>query len=203
MKTQALLRNVVAMGFEGCDTDEGAAEVMALSHRDRRLVADTALHLSHLQPGDDNTRAREIVAEALRRGDEADYWRDATVADDRPKARSVTGNGTSAVSGSPSAWKRTDMSATSNPTEAAGNGSVTAHSLLNSSAVVSMGISTLLTLWDHLPVIEREHLLRHMEAHATTVDDGLKLLTLGLDSGVALPRPGSNDSAKRSQANAT
>jgi hypothetical protein len=121
VKTQALLRNVVTMGFEGCDTAEGAAEVMALSHRDRRLVADTALHPSHLQPGDDNP----------------------------------------------------------------------------------MGISTLLRLWDHLPVIEREHLLRHMEAHATTVDDGLKLLTLGLDSGVALPRPGSNDSAKRSQANAT
>jgi hypothetical protein len=180
VRTQSLLHNLVAMGFEGRNTDEGAAEVMALSRRDRHLVAETARRLSRLQLGDDNIRAREIVAEALRRGDEAHYWRDAIATDRREKARSVTGN---------------DASATSSPIEAAGIGSVTAHSLLNSSAVVSMGISTLLRLWDSLPAAERTRLLVHMEAHATTVNDGLKLLTRGLDSEVALSHTRSNGSA--------
>src|SRR3954463_8681840 len=62
-----------------------------------------------------------------------------------------------------------------------GHEGVAAHGLLNSSSVVCMGISTLLRLWDHLPVPERQHLLQQMAAHATAVDDGLKLLTLGHD----------------------
>ena len=90
------------MGLDGCDTDEGAVEMMALSHRNRGLVAETALHLSHLQPDDDVTRAREIVVEALRRGDEADYWREVIAANRDGEARSVTGNTTSAGTASPS-----------------------------------------------------------------------------------------------------
>lgn len=92
-----------------------------------------------------------------------------------------------------------DVSARSRPKRTVGLGSVAAHRLLNSSAVVAMGISTLLRLWDSLPTAERTNLLLRMESHATTVDDGLKLLTLGLDSEVPLPPPSSNGSTGRSQ----
>jgi hypothetical protein len=87
------------------------------------------------------------------------------------------------------------VSATPKSQEAAAEGSVAAHYLLNSSAVVSMGISTLLSLWDSLPAADREHLLLHMAAHATTVDEGLKLLTRGLDSEAPPPPASSNGSA--------
>ena len=179
MRTQSLLRNAVAMGVERCDTDEGAVEVMALSHRDRRLVVETVLNLSDLQPSDDNTRAREIVAEALRRGDEGGFWWEATLTDGRREARSAAGN-----------RPRADESATSRPNETAGIGPVAAHRLLNSSAVVSMGISTLLRLWDSLPAEQRTHLLSHMATHAATVDDCLKLLSRGLDAEAASVPPG-------------
>jgi len=161
--------HALAMGVADADTDEGAVEMLALSHRDRGLVSETIDRLSYLQEGDDIAHACEIVIEALRRGDEADYWRD-------DAATSDTG----------------------------AMGAVAAHRLLNSSAVVSMGISTLLRLWDSLPATESKHLLLHMATHATAVDVGLKLLTLGLDSEVPPPPARSNGSAGRSvEANAT
>jgi hypothetical protein len=43
---------------------------------------------------------------------------------------------------------------------------VTAHGLLNSSAVVSMGITTLQAHWDGMKSAEREHLLGRMFTHA-------------------------------------
>src|SRR4051812_49974631 len=63
------------MGVAGADTDEGAVEMLALSHRDRVFLSETIDRLSYLQAGDDIAHACEIVIEALRRGDEADYWR--------------------------------------------------------------------------------------------------------------------------------
>ena len=56
---------------------------------------------------------------------------------------------------------------------------VTAHGLLNSSAVVSMGITTLQAHWDGMPDPERAHLLQRMLAHASFLDDRLKGLTQG------------------------
>jgi hypothetical protein len=62
------------MGVADADTDEGAVELMALSHRDRRLVAETTQRLGYLLPGHDITHACDIVVEALRRGDACGYW---------------------------------------------------------------------------------------------------------------------------------
>jgi diguanylate cyclase (GGDEF)-like protein len=56
---------------------------------------------------------------------------------------------------------------------------ITAHGLLNSSAVVSMGITTLQAHWDKMPGPERLHLLQRMLAHASFLDDRLKGLTQG------------------------
>ncbi|MCU1450681.1 MAG: diguanylate cyclase/phosphodiesterase & domain with sensor(s) [Acidimicrobiales bacterium] len=56
---------------------------------------------------------------------------------------------------------------------------VAAHGLLNDSAVVSMGITTLQTHWNDLPAPDRMHLLERMLTHASSMDDGLKDLTQG------------------------
>jgi hypothetical protein len=74
MRAQSLVGHVVAMGITHADIDEGAVEMLALSHRDRRLVAETTQRLRYLQAGDDVTLACEIVAEALRRGDASRFW---------------------------------------------------------------------------------------------------------------------------------
>jgi diguanylate cyclase (GGDEF)-like protein len=65
---------------------------------------------------------------------------------------------------------------------------VTAHGLLNSSAVVAMGITTLQAHWDGMEGPERAHLLQRMLAHASFVDDRLKGLTQGRLS-LATPSP--------------
>jgi hypothetical protein len=66
---------------------------------------------------------------------------------------------------------------------------VAAHGLLNSSAIVSMGIATLQERWDGLSPAQREHLLSRMAKHAASVDDGLKRLTLGnMDPAASLDR---------------
>jgi GGDEF domain-containing protein len=57
---------------------------------------------------------------------------------------------------------------------------VAAHTLLNSSAVVSMGITTLLAQHDELASPARRHLLERMLAHATRVDQRLKGITRGV-----------------------
>jgi hypothetical protein len=57
---------------------------------------------------------------------------------------------------------------------------VAAHTLLNSSAVVAMGITTLLAQHDELTSPERRHLLERMLAHATRVDQRLKGITRGV-----------------------
>jgi hypothetical protein len=56
---------------------------------------------------------------------------------------------------------------------------VVAHRLLNSSAVVWMGITTLQAHWDGMPSLQRAHLLERMLAHASVIDDRLKDLTWG------------------------
>lgn len=196
--------HAIAMGVADADTDEGAVEMLALSRRDRVLLSETIDRLTYLQAGDDIAHACEIVIEALRRGDEADYWRDDAATGGRREARSVTGNSPAPGLPSPCAWVTVGMVAETRPIDTAGMGAVAAHRLLNSSAVVSMGISTLLRLWDSLPATESKHLLVHMATHATAVDDGLKLLTLGLDSEVPPPPRTPNGSAGPSlEANAT
>ena len=62
------------MGVAGADTDEAAVEMLALSARDRVLVAETVQRLGYLRPGDDVTHACDIVDETLRRGDACGYW---------------------------------------------------------------------------------------------------------------------------------
>jgi hypothetical protein len=74
VRTQSVVGHVVAMGITGADVDEGAVELMALAHRDRRVVAETTQRLRYLLPGDDITLACEIVVEALRRGDASRFW---------------------------------------------------------------------------------------------------------------------------------
>jgi len=66
---------------------------------------------------------------------------------------------------------------------------VAAHRLLNASAVVSMGIATLLRLGDQLPPGEVELLLQGMAVHAAMVDEGLKNLTRGTDGDGAAGVP--------------
>ena len=56
---------------------------------------------------------------------------------------------------------------------------VAAHRLLNSSAVVSMSIMTLLANWDAMQADDRVHLLQRMLKHASSMDDRLKGLTQG------------------------
>ena len=60
---------------------------------------------------------------------------------------------------------------------------VAAHRLLGSSAVVFMGIGTLLHMGDRLPPQEQEWLLHRMADHASIVDNGLKHLAQGQDPG--------------------
>ena len=60
-----------------------------------------------------------------------------------------------------------------------GASAVLAHTLLNSSAVVSMGITTLEAHWDALLGTERLHLLQRMLTHASLIDVRLKELTRG------------------------
>jgi GGDEF domain-containing protein len=56
---------------------------------------------------------------------------------------------------------------------------VTAHGLLNSSAVVSLGIDTLHENWDQISGEDREHLLERMQVHSTSIDDRLREITQG------------------------
>jgi len=59
---------------------------------------------------------------------------------------------------------------------------VAAHRLLNSSAVVSMAITTLLANWDGMQAGDRVHLLQRMLKHAGSIDDRLKAMTQGRPS---------------------
>jgi hypothetical protein len=185
------------MGVADADTDEGAVEMLALSHRDRQLVVETGSRLRNLRPGDDITHACEVVVEALRRGDEAHFWVRAGAADSKQKRTVAGSNGHSGVATSRHTSTGMEPAVTSGPGKDPAMGSVAAHRLLNSSSVVSMGISTLLSLWDRLPAAERIHLLTQMGAHAATVDEGLKLLTLGHDGVTSRPTIDSNGSAAR------
>ena len=65
------------------------------------------------------------------------------------------------------------------PSQDDGASAVLAHTLLNSSAVVSMGIATLEAHWDALLGTERLHLLQRMLTHASLIDVRLKELTRG------------------------
>jgi diguanylate cyclase (GGDEF)-like protein len=56
---------------------------------------------------------------------------------------------------------------------------VAAHGLLNSSAVVSLGIDTLQESWDDISGAERAYLLERMHIHSSSIDDRLRELTQG------------------------
>ena len=56
---------------------------------------------------------------------------------------------------------------------------VAAHRMLNSSAVVNMGITTLIAHWDAMTTPDRAALLERMLSHSTSVDDRLKGITQG------------------------
>jgi diguanylate cyclase (GGDEF)-like protein len=56
---------------------------------------------------------------------------------------------------------------------------VAAHGLLNSSAVVSLGIDTLREHWDELSGADRAHLLERMQVHSSSIDDRLRDITQG------------------------
>jgi diguanylate cyclase (GGDEF)-like protein len=73
---------------------------------------------------------------------------------------------------------RHDSSPASSPEqEPASN--VLAHRLLNSAAVLAMGVTTMQEHWDRMPDAEREHLLERMLTHASFLDDRLKKVTQG------------------------
>jgi diguanylate cyclase (GGDEF)-like protein len=77
------------------------------------------------------------------------------------------------------AVRRTVRGEASDALESDEASAVTAHGLLNSAAVVSMGITTLQTHWNGISGPERMHLLQRMLAHASFLDDRLKGLTQG------------------------
>src|SRR3954451_17366401 len=118
----SLLGHALAMVIEGSDRCEGAIEILTRSEGNRQDVAETLVRLGDMRQDGDTARASEIVRGALRRGDEGQCW----LSEPR-SADEVTTNG-----------------------EDPGSGPVAAHLLLNSSAVVSMGISTLRSMWDGL-----------------------------------------------------
>jgi hypothetical protein len=62
---------------------------------------------------------------------------------------------------------------------------VAAHGLLNSAAVVSMGIETLAMHWQGMGGDDRLRLLRRMQAHATSMDVGLRDVIQGRTRVVA------------------
>jgi hypothetical protein len=55
------------------------------------------------------------------------------------------------------------------------------HTLLNSSAIVCMGLTFMLEQWETLPPEERGEFLAHLVRHAEAVDEGLKRLVLNDD----------------------
>jgi diguanylate cyclase (GGDEF)-like protein len=65
------------------------------------------------------------------------------------------------------------------PCEEESGSTVAAHSLLNSSAVLSMGVTTMQAHWSRMPDAEREHLLERMLTHASFLDERLKKMTQG------------------------
>ena len=56
---------------------------------------------------------------------------------------------------------------------------VAAHDLLNSAAIVSMGIETLETHWLGMPGADRRRLLRRIQVHALSMDDRLRDMVQG------------------------
>ena len=56
---------------------------------------------------------------------------------------------------------------------------VAAHGLLNSSALVSLGIDTLHESWEKISDEDREHLLERMQVHSSSIDDRLREITQG------------------------
>jgi diguanylate cyclase (GGDEF)-like protein len=56
---------------------------------------------------------------------------------------------------------------------------VAAHSLLNSSAVVALGIDTLHENWEEISGEDRDHLLERMQVHSTSIDERLRAITRG------------------------
>jgi hypothetical protein len=170
------------MVIEGSDGCEGAIEILKLSEGNRQDVAETLVRLRDMRQDGDTARASEIVRGALRRGDEAQCWLNGL-----RSADAGLHDGSDGRASSPSA-ARERVPGTVNG-ENPGSGPVAAHLLLNSSAVVSMGISTLRSMWDGLAARERQHLLAHMAVHATAVDDALRLLTMGHDAAVVSAHP--------------
>ena len=65
----------VGAAFEGADSAEVVAELLALSGRQRAALEDALARIRYLHPGDDVSRAEGLLRAALRRGDSTHYWR--------------------------------------------------------------------------------------------------------------------------------
>jgi diguanylate cyclase (GGDEF)-like protein len=63
---------------------------------------------------------------------------------------------------------------------------IAAHSLLNSAAVVSMGIETLQENWDRIPRTARLHMLERMLVHSGGIEASLKEMTQGREIAAGL-----------------
>jgi len=74
--------------------------------------------------------------------------------------------------------ERGDTPAREAPNEE-GASAVAVHHLLNSSAVLSMGVTTMQAHWGRMPDAEREHLLERMLTHAAFLDERLKRMIQG------------------------
>jgi hypothetical protein len=72
-----LLDHAVHIGaaLAGADPDEVVAELLALSGRSRQALEDALNRVQYLHPGDDVSRAEDLLRAALRRGDAIDFWR--------------------------------------------------------------------------------------------------------------------------------
>jgi hypothetical protein len=65
----------VGAALEGADADEVVAELLALSGRRRQALEDALARVRYLHPGEDVTRAEDLLRAALRHGDAIDFWR--------------------------------------------------------------------------------------------------------------------------------
>ena len=65
----------VGAALEGADHDEVVAELLALSGRRRAALEDALARTRYLHPGDDVSRAEDLLRAALRHGDATGYWR--------------------------------------------------------------------------------------------------------------------------------
>jgi hypothetical protein len=157
---------------------DGAADERDREAEVRDRVADERDHRAeaerHVQGGGVDLRERRSLAR-LRQQAAADRRQAAS-----DRAAAATDRNSAAQDRQMAAFERGDGDDLGQPLSHSDETSaVIAHGLLNSSAVVSMGLTTLEAHWDGLLGPERLHLVQRMFCHASMIDVRLKDLAQG------------------------